>query len=46
VIWFSWRDYRDRECRWCGGSGVLTSSGKPKPAWSRFSLLAARAAER
>jgi len=40
VIWFSWRDYRDRECRWCGGSGVLTSSGKPKPAWSRFSSIA------
>ncbi len=41
VVWFSWRDHRDRQCRWCGGSGLLTRSGKPKPAWSRFARLAA-----
>jgi hypothetical protein len=40
VIWYSWRDHQDNECKWCGGSGLLTRSGKPKPALSRFERLA------
>ncbi len=36
VIWFSWRDFKDTECRWCGKSGLFSRSGKPKPAWFQF----------
>jgi hypothetical protein len=40
VIWYSWRDFPDRLCRWCGFSGLFTRSGKAKPAWFRFARFA------
>jgi polysaccharide biosynthesis protein PslG len=40
VIWFSWRDFPDRLCRWCGASGLFARAGKPKPAWFRFTRFA------
>jgi Glycosyl hydrolase catalytic core len=40
VIWYSWRDFPDRLCRWCGFSGLFTRSGKAKPAWFRYTRLA------
>jgi polysaccharide biosynthesis protein PslG len=40
VIWYSWRDFHDDLCRWCGYSGLFTRSGKAKPAWYRYARLA------
>jgi hypothetical protein len=40
VTWFSWRDFTDKVCRWCGSSGVLNRAGKPKPAWFKYARIA------
>ena len=40
VTWFSWRDFPKGVCRWCGASGLLSRSGKPKPAWFQYARLA------
>jgi hypothetical protein len=42
VIWFSWRDFVDRDCDWCGAAGLLTRGGHAKPALSQFSRFASR----
>jgi Glycosyl hydrolase catalytic core len=39
VIWYSWQDNPDPDvglCEWCPGSGLLTKSGKEKPAFDAF----------
>ena len=40
VIWFSWRDSATSICAWCASSGLLTQSGKPKPAFRALKRLA------
>jgi Glycosyl hydrolase catalytic core len=40
VTWFSWRDFKDKVCRWCGASGLFNRAGKPKPAWFEYARLA------
>jgi hypothetical protein len=40
VVWFSWRDSATSICAWCANSGLLTQSGKPKPAFRMFKRLA------
>jgi hypothetical protein len=40
VVWFSWRDSAASICAWCANSGLLTQSGKPKPAFRMFKRLA------
>ena len=36
TYWFSWDDDPVSACAICGGSGLFTASGKPKPAWFAF----------
>ncbi len=36
TYWFSWDDDPDSNCAICGGSGLFTFAGKPKPAWYAF----------
>jgi polysaccharide biosynthesis protein PslG len=39
VYWYAWRDTPrsgSAICAWCGSSGLLSSSGVPKPAWAMF----------
>jgi len=42
VDWFTWRDGSgaDPHCGFCQHSGLLDSSGKPKPAWTAFRAAA------
>ena len=35
VFWSRWRD-GSGGCGWCGHSGLLSRSGKPKPAWAAY----------
>jgi hypothetical protein len=32
VVWFSWQDSPTSVCEWCARSGLLTKSGRSKPA--------------
>jgi hypothetical protein len=40
VVWFSWRDSAQSICAWCASSGLLTKSGRPKPAFRTLKRLA------
>ena len=39
VNWFSWQDSPESICDWCKSSGLLTKSGKAKPAYKAFTKL-------
>ena len=36
VVWFAWRDFEQKVCRWCGGAGLLGLNGNPKPSLGAF----------
>jgi hypothetical protein len=36
VIWFVWRDFEEKACKWCGSAGLIARNGDPKPAWPAF----------
>jgi polysaccharide biosynthesis protein PslG len=42
VIWYSWQDVSKSQapCQFCYGSGLLSTDGKPKPAWRAFERFA------
>ena len=40
VVWFSWRDSKDKICDWCATSGLFTKSLKPKPSWRAYQKVA------
>ena len=40
VVWFSWRDSKDKICDWCATSGLYTKSLKPKPSWRAYKKVA------